>query len=395
MPGARCVLVAAAIGLAAASCTPGPAAPEGTEVGAVAPTTEAPSPSPPPPDPSVRLRRWLPLVLAHPRAVDPGAPVDLAAPIDGCPAGFAGRRGASLVVDDSPFAFFGVNVPYLVDREFPNHAVEPVVRDLSERGVQVARVWFFADDNPDRLAGVLDLGARYGLRYVVVLGDNVFKGRDWFFGDEDEEVYRPHLQRTVERFRHRPEILAWEVINEPNCGGRYDEDCVKTIRDWLTMASRMVREIDPCHLVSTGMIGAGNYEAERESYRRIHDRDAIDLLSAHRRSTESREREREIAEELDKPIYYGEVYDRGYDEGCQPLEGGAELERRAERVKDDLRDALEDGVDGYLLWDYAAGRIETDDGVRHYCGEHGFERDDPLWSKLAEAGALPAVPWRP
>jgi hypothetical protein len=143
------------------------------------------------------------------------------------------------------------------------------------------------------------------------------------------------------------------------------------------------------------MIGAGNYEADWRNYRRIHDRDTIDVVSSHRGSTDDRPRDIEIAAEIGRPIFYGEIYDKAYDEGCQPLDGGAELTRRAERVKDDLRDALADGVDGYLLWDYAAGRVGDSDSARDFCGEHGFAVDDPLWAKLAADGTVPPVPWRP
>ena len=67
-----------------------------------------------------------------------------------------------------------------------------------------------------------------------------------------------------------------------------------------------------------------------------------------------------------------------------------------ERVKDDLRQALEDGVDGYLLWDFAAGRVETPDGgTRDFCSVFGYELGDPVWEKLAaEEGLPPPVPWR-
>jgi len=330
-----------------------------------------------------------------------GAPPDAAAGAseavagDGCPPGIARPHGPLLALYGEPFAFFGINVPYLTDPALPPERIEPLLADLAARGVNTVRLWFFHHHDPERLQTILDLGARHGVRFVVVLGDNVFRGRDWFFGEEDESLYRPHLQRTVERFAARPEILLWEVVNEPNCGGAYDEDCLKTIRDWLTMASRMVKAADPCHPVSSGMIGAGNYEEERDAYRRIHRRDTLDVLSVHRRSTEERPAESRIALELVKPLMVGEVHDIAYDEACQPLDGGAELRRRADRVEDDLRRSLAAGVAGYLLWDYAAGSFQVDGTARHFCGQHGFERDDPLWSRLAAAGVVPPVPWQP
>jgi hypothetical protein len=316
-------------------------------------------------------------------------------PAPSCPAAFAMRQGDHLVADGQTFAFFGVNAEFLLSPPFPKEQMEPELADLAQRGVNTVRMWFFYDYDPERLQAALDLGARYGIRFVVVLGDDVNKGQDWFFGDEDDNVYRPHLVRTVQRFAPRAEILAWEPMNEPNCGGNYSDACLKTIRDWLTMASELVTASDPCHLVSSGLIGAGNYPEERDAYRRIHQRDSITLLSVHRKSTGDDSEERAIAEELNKPIFAGEIYDVAYTDGCQPLDGGAELKRRAERVKDDLRKSIRRGLDGYLLWDYAPGRVEVDHAYRDYCSKFGFERDDPLWANLAQSGVVAPVPWRP
>jgi len=318
------------------------------------------------------------------------------APLGGTCGGIAQRDGQDLTIDGELLTFFGVNAPYFLDDELPEAEVEQAMVDLAARGVNTVRVWYFAEHDPQRFARLLDLGRRTGIRFVVTLEDNVFEGRDWFFSDDDEHVYRPHLQAAVSEFKDRPEILMWEVVNEPNCGDRFDDACLKTIKDWLTMSSRMVKSIDGCHLVTTGMIGAGNYENEWANYRQIHKREYIDVASSHRRTGEDRSHDLEQAAEAGRPIIYGEVYDVAYDGACSPLTDSI-LKERAERVKDDLRDSIEDGVDGYLLWDYAIGTVELESGgVKHYCGEHGFERDDPLWDKLAAEPLLPApVPWAP
>jgi hypothetical protein len=345
-----------------------------------APVPAAPSPPPPTAEPT-----------AAPTAVPPvGAAGEL-----GC-AGIAVRDGDRLVVDGVPVFFFGVNVHYLLDPEFPEERVDPLVAALAELGVNTLRVWYFYNQDPDRFERLLDVGRRHGVRFVVTLEDNVFKGIDWFFSSKDEDTYRPHLDRTVARFKDRPEILFWEVINEPNCGdGRFDDDCQKRLRDWLAMASRRIKEVDACHVVSTGMIGAGNMANEQQNYRLIHRKDSIDIVSVHKRSTDAREAEVEFAAAEERPIFYGEIYDQAYDEDCRPLDDGRALEERAERIKGDLRQAIDDGVDGYLLWDYAEGTITTTSGEsRHYCSTFGYGRDDPVWSKLRRAGLPPAVPWR-
>jgi hypothetical protein len=360
-------------------------------------------------------RLSLPALAAYPPPPGSGpfpAPVDDAAagtldgsspdeppvvPVAADCAGIVQRDGERLVLDGQPVAFFGINAHYLLDREFPEAQVDFFLREMARREVNAVRVWFFHDEDPDRLERLLDAGRRHGLRFVVTLADHVFKTVDWFGDDEDEDDYRPHMARTVERFKARPEILMWELINEPSCGeGRYSAECAERIKGWLRSRAREVAAIDACHVVSTGMIGAGNFDEERDAFRRVHREDGIGIVSAHRRVDERRDVTLGIAGEIGRPIFYGEVYARGHDEGCRPLEGDDSPEQRARRVLDDLEDALEEGVDGYLLWALAAGRIDTRDGEKYYCGVNDYELDDPLWERLeADPELPPPVPWGP
>jgi len=341
------------------------------------------------------IERWLAAVTA---SAPLGAPsleptVDRVQSCDG----IVRSEGEDLVLDGQPFSFFGINVHYLVAPDFPEALTYEIVAGLAQREVNTIRVWFQPGSDPERFERLLDIGRQLGVKFVVTLGDNVFHGRDWFGSDDDRQVYRPHLYRTAERFRDRPEILMWELLNEPNCGdGGYDDDCLETIRDWIGGRADELATIDACHPISSGMIGPGNYEPEHDSFRRIHRRDSVTVVSAHRRTDESRARALEIAAEIGRPVVYGEIYYKAYDKACQPLDGGAELDRRAESVRDDLRRAVEDGVDGYLLWTFAAGTIERPNGTAaHFCGETDYEISDPVWEKLARDGELPPpVPWR-
>jgi endo-1,4-beta-mannosidase len=177
----------------------------------------------------------------------------------------------------------GVNAHYLMDNELPEEAMHAILTELSTLGINAVRVWYFHNEDPERFDRLVTAAEQNDLLLVVTLADNVFKGRDWFFGEEDEEDYRPHVERTVQRFRDRPGIAAWELINEPNCGnGGHDDECQKMLRDWLVMAGRIVRGTDACRPVSTGLIGAGNFENEWDNYERIHEKSEIDLASIHR-----------------------------------------------------------------------------------------------------------------
>lgn len=320
-----------------------------------------------------------------------GTPATMAPAAGGPCVPIVGRRGGDLVLAGQPLRFFGINATFLTEEDFPEDQVRGILERLQGRGVRVVRVWFQAGQDPERLARLLDGGGGLGLRFIVTLGDNVHKGVDWFFGQEDEEHYRPHLEATVARFKDRPEILAWEPVNEPNCGdGRFDQACVKTIRDWVVGTAGRIKSIDACHLVSSGMIGAGNFDLDQESYRRLHKKDEIDLISVHRDVGKDARLERELAKDIGKPIFYGETYDIANDDSCQALRGGQGPGGRAKRVADDIEQAWEDGVAGYLLWDLNVGQVRKtngDDG--YYCSKFGYPFDDPLWDRLASRQILP------
>lgn len=397
------ILVIALVALALAGCEPLETALPPTaespplELTAAVPTAAYPAPVALAADQG--QRRYLPWggrsdpapALAE---LPPAGPATLSAPDQApsgaCPTDFARRQGDQIVLDGQPLFFFGLNATHFLDKEYPEEKVEPFLAALSERGVNALRVWYFDYNDPERFGRLLDLGDKYGIRFVVTLADNVDRGRDWFFSDDDEETYRPHLEATVSRFKDRPQILMWEVINEPNCAGRFDEECQTTIREWLSLATGLVKAIDPCHIITTGVIGDGNSNEEERWYKGIHSKGTVSAVSQHRRATDDTFNEVAIAEDIERPIFFGEIYYKAYDEGCQPLNDGQDLRDRADQVKDDLRHAIELGVDGYLLWDLNAGRVKE----REFCSEFGYDLDDPLWAKLREAGLPPKAPWQ-
>jgi hypothetical protein len=390
--------------LALTGCNPLPT-PDATLV----PPTTMPYP-PPTTDPAVDAgtRRFLPFgetagpavaVVPPPTdvpatGVPPTAPPPVVTANPGC-RGIAQRAGDALVVDGKPVFFFGLNAPFILDKEFPEDKVDSILADLSARGVNTLRVWYFAGQDADRFDRLLSLGQKHGIRFVVTLLDDVNKGPDYFFSRDDSKKYRPHLTDTVTRFKDRPEILFWEVANEPNCGDQgADDKCYKTIKDWITMASGMIRAIDACHIVSSGLIGDGNNDADQSFYKAVQKKGDIGIVSVHRRVIDKGRDEVALAKDISRPVFYGELYSKAYDQGCEPLNGGATLRERADQVKDDVQGAMDDGVDGYLLWELAVGVVHaTTGGTRDYCSEFGFTMDDPLWAKLKAAGLPPAAPW--
>jgi hypothetical protein len=120
----------------------------------------------------------------------------------------------------------------------------------------------------------------------------------------------------------------------------------------------------------------------------MHALDTIDIVSVHteggRVAKGGRQLERDIAHELGKPIFFGEVYMRGLNKGCQPLSDDV-LQRRAQAIGEDIRQSREAGIDGYLLWQYAHcfGGPEGGRGDC-FCGVFDYYADDPVWAVLKE-----------
>jgi hypothetical protein len=298
------------------------------------------------------------------------------------------RQGDQLMLDGAPFSFVGVNVSYLLHDYFPEAQAPQILKFLSESGVTVIRIWLYPGHDYDRAERLLDLGAKYDIRFVVTLVNYYYdKGAWWFDPMHYTKTYLPHVRKVVSRFRGRPEILAWELMNEPNCSTDTTGACPGNMVRWAKTVSEEIKALDPCHLITTGTI---RIDPTREHYRNLHALPTIDIVSIHKAADLWLEKEIAVAKALNKPVLIGEVYARGYDKGCNQLYDGA-FQDRLEVVREDMAKAWQAGVDGYLLWQYGHGRLVVGDQVQHYCGGYDYLEGDPIWELLQKA-TVPRVP---
>jgi endo-1,4-beta-mannosidase len=195
----------------------------------------------------------------------------------------------------------------------------------------------------------------------------------------------------VPRFAERPEIVMWELMNEPTCPAEdADRACWDALYRWAQTTSLEIKRLDANHLVSAGTQRAGFEPQAIEAFRRIHALPTIDIVSVHGQAGKleqgERKLERAIAEELGKPIYFGEVYRHGMDDHCRALPE-ATLRERAAAIASDIDQLAATRVDGYLLWQFAYGTVEREDGTRqHFCGVYDYGEDDPVWEVLLRSG---------
>jgi len=324
-------------------------------------------------------------------AVAPAPPPSQVGDAGRAPAGFVARNGDHFELDGRPWAFVGVNVSYLAGPFFPEDQMEPVIAYLAGAGVQVIRVWVQPWCRVERVERMLDLGGQYGLRFILTLQD--FYGQesgDWF-RTQYATVDLPHIRSLVPRLAGRPEVLMWELMNEPTCPvADAGADCWDAVFAWAQAASREVKRLDPNHLVAIGTQRAGFDAHAIDTFARMQALESIDAVSVHCQAEKIAQgelkQELAIARELDKPIYLGEVTMRGLQENCQPLPGDA-LEVRARAIAAAWAAARQEGADGFMLWQYAC-RVDTaPQATRYFCGVYDYWAGDPVWAVLLNAQA--------
>ena len=299
--------------------------------------------------------------------------------------GFVTCVGEGLQLDRRPYTFVGINVSYLAGPFFPEGKTEEIISFLAATGVQVIRVWVKPGCALDRVERMLDLGGRYGIRFILTLQDFYGKEDGWWFKEKYKTVDLPHIRKIVPRFAHRPEIVMWELMNEPTCPPNdANRACWDALYNWAKATSEEVKRLDSNHLVSLGTHRAGLDRAAVDSFLRIHALPTVDVISMHHGVGQVPEEELSIAHELGKPIYWGEATMRGLKEDCQPISPDR-LEQRALAVGEAIERNKEAGVDGYLLWQYAYGGVDMGSHTQYYCGVFDYFADDPVWEVIRRA----------
>lgn len=99
-------------------------------------------------------------------------------------------------------------------------------------------------------------------------------------------MYANHVRNIVGRvssvtgkpYAESPAIMSWQIANEPRC---FDEANKGAFEEWLISSGRLIKSLDPNHLVSTGSEGLHGCEEDIELWARVHNSDAIDYANIH------------------------------------------------------------------------------------------------------------------
>lgn len=81
-------------------------------------------------------------------------------------------------------------------------------------------------------------------------------------------------------YSESPAIMTWEVANEPRCFID-DKEHKDAFVDWIGETARLIKSIDPNHLVTTGSEGPWGCENDMDLFRRIHAIPEVDYACIH------------------------------------------------------------------------------------------------------------------
>ena len=88
---------------------------------------------------------------------------------------------------------------------------------------------------------------------------------------------------TGRLYRDDPAILSWQLANEPRPGGSdaAARRHMKAYLSWIDGSARLIKSIDPNHMVSTGSEGTQGCDDEDQCVIDAHGSSAIDYVNAH------------------------------------------------------------------------------------------------------------------
>jgi mannan endo-1,4-beta-mannosidase len=314
------------------------------------------------------------------------------------PTSFVTQAGGDFFLDGKRVRFVGVNVYSLASSPRPggfacgnrlsDAELEALFREVAGMGATVVRFWAFQSYTEGaadfgRLDLIVRLARKHRLRLVPVLENQWadcsrggYRLARWYrdgYRRSDEGYtlpFRKYVARVVERYRHEPAILMWQIMNEAEARSVDGVSDAPALIAFAADMSSLIKSIDRHHLVSIGTIGGGQPGTEGGFYLQLGALPWIDVIEAHEYEggnvlpSEIADNCLDAARQLGKTCVIGEI-------GI-PARDPDEVLDRADRMRDQIRAIWNAGVDGVILWSYRAG-----DGVHM-----DFDRNDPLYDSV-------------
>lgn len=117
---------------------------------------------------------------------------------------------------------------------------------------------------------------------------NAFAG-EFVRNERAKELFFDHVRYIVTRtnrytgikYIDDPAIFSWQICNEPRAFSSKEQDNKEAFAEWLAESARLIRELDPNHMISTGSEGFYGCEWDMELCERIHAIEEIAYINCH------------------------------------------------------------------------------------------------------------------
>lgn len=117
---------------------------------------------------------------------------------------------------------------------------------------------------------------------------NTFAG-EFVRNERAKEIFYDHLRYIITRtnrytgvkYIDDPAIFSWQISNEPRAFSSKEQDNKEAFAEWLAESARLIRELDPNHMISTGSEGFYGCEWDMELCERIHAVEEISYINCH------------------------------------------------------------------------------------------------------------------
>ncbi len=315
------------------------------------------------------------------------------------PGQFVTARAMQLTRNGEPLRLVGVNCYRLA--EYADWC-DTIFDALATNGVGVVRFWAFQREcgpsgtDFSRFEAIVASARRHDILLMPVLENHWGactdvdepRKRDWYVSGWRQQNLGPltfcdYIRAVGTHFRDEPQILAWQLVNEPEIWPDTDENFA-TLRQFAIEAAGELKAVDPNHLVSLGLLGIGQPSSTGRRFRALHQNRHIDLVTAHDHGY-IYEAMPGRNERKPRNIFYANLLDARAlrkpflaTESCVPLPWlNGDEQRRVELFRAKLDAFFAEGGSACILWNYEP-TLESDCGIGP---------DEPVMGLLREYAA--------
>ncbi|MBR5853995.1 MAG: cellulase family glycosylhydrolase [Alistipes sp.] len=117
---------------------------------------------------------------------------------------------------------------------------------------------------------------------------NAFAG-EFVRNERAKELFFNHLRYIITRtnrytgikYIEDPAIFSWQICNEPRAFSSKEQDNKEAFAEWIEASAKLIRSLDPNHMISTGSEGFYGCEWDMALCERIHALDEISYINCH------------------------------------------------------------------------------------------------------------------